>query len=183
MQNISSLRLFSLMAVAIALLLAMGGASFAAGKPVPTARVYNDSNQSIGNLLTQQCLHFNSEDYDIGDVHNPNTNNGCLLRAPKDGVYAISATISWAINAVGFRFAAIDIYDCNTFGFVERLASTLVNPVAGNSTIQNVVTQTKLFTDECVEVIVFQNSGDAVNVLSGNDVTHFEMTWIASGGG
>ena len=158
------------MAVAIALLLAFGGSSYAAGRRIPTARVYNNPGQIIINNTTTP-LQFNSEVYDVGDLHSTSIDTSCLT-APMDGIYAISATVNWDSNSTGWRFVALATG-------LTYIASTLVPAVSGNNTVQNVVTQFKLFKGDCVEVDVFQNTVSDFNVFGGD--THFEMTWIAPG--
>ena len=93
------------MVVAIVLLLAFGGSSYAAGRRLPTAWVFNSTSQSISNSSPTTLL-FNSEDYDVGDLHSTSIDTSCLT-ASMDGIYAISATVDWDSNSTGWRFAPL----------------------------------------------------------------------------
>ena len=170
MRHISSLRLYLLMAVTIALLLALGGETPAAGKPTNTARVSKDSQSITSGVLTD--ANFDTENYDVGGLHSLSVDPECLtvpLRG--DGVYAISASVSWGSGTTGFRFIELLVNDG-----VDVIAVNLVQPPFSGAPAQNIATQFLLHAGDCVTLAVEHTQGSGISVDA-----DLEMTWIAPG--
>lgn len=122
------------------------------------ARVYNNANISIADS-TFTVLTFNSERYDTNSYHSTSSNTG-RLTVPAAGKYLIIGQIAFAGGA-GVRGVQIRLNGTTT------LASNFVNPVTGASTDLIVVTEYELAASDYVELVVYQNSGGAINVLLG----------------
>lgn len=72
---------------------------------VPMCRVYNSASISIANA-TPTLLTFNSEDFDVGDMHSTSVNTG-RITIPTAGKYLIGATICWAPSVYTFLEARL----------------------------------------------------------------------------
>lgn len=142
------------------------------GRDAPHARVYNSANLSI-TTATLTALTFNSERYDTGACHSTVSNTGRLtVPAGGGGVYDIKANIRFAANATGTRKALLRL---NGATYIAG------NEGPGNASIDNdvtVATDYLLAAADYVEVIVWQNSGGALNVLAtGNLSPEFMWEW------
>ena len=115
-----------------------------------------------------------AESWDVGGMHSITSNTSRLI-APVDGIYQVSATISWRASSAGtqryvtFRKPA-----------GSDLALSQVSPVksASNFTTQVVSAHVKLAAGEYIEPYVYQDTGASLNVVVGS---HVEMAWIAAG--
>jgi hypothetical protein len=144
-------------------------------QPVPQARVYNDANISHATSSTAQALTFNSERYDIGDLHSTSVNTG-RLTAPVPGLYDIGASIEFAANVTGFRSLALRLNGTTILAGQVVMAVT----VAAVAHRIQVATQYQLVTGDYVEVVANQSSGAALNILaSGNYSPEFWMVRLA----
>lgn len=124
---------------------------------LPQARVFNDANISVANN-TVAALTFNSERYDSGDLHSTSVNTG-RLTAPITGLYAVGACVSFASNATGIREVELRVNGTTVIAIDDRPANT------GAVTVISIDTQYRLAATDYVEVLAFQNSGGALNVL------------------
>lgn len=137
--------------------------------PVPQARVYNNANISVANN-TVVALTFNSEDFDNGNVHSTSVNTG-RLTAPITGLYSIGYTIQYASNATGLRFSGLRLN-----GTVRIGGDHEIPPANGSVTLLSGSTIYRLAATDYVELIVFQNSGVALNVeFAGSNSPYFWM--------
>jgi hypothetical protein len=143
--------------------------------PPPAARVYNSANISI-NASTFTALTFNSERYDNGSLHSTSANTG-RLTAPITGLYLIGASVEWAGNTTGDRFASIQLNGATTIARVAQRA----NAGAGNTVTQEPGCPYQLTAGDYVEVVVIHDAGVALNVLaSGNYSPEFWMVRLPS---
>jgi hypothetical protein len=71
----------------------------AANPPRYSASVFNSTNQPISNN-TVTYINFDSENYDVGNLHSPVTDN-MLLLAPVAGLWLITSMIMWSGNSAG----------------------------------------------------------------------------------
>lgn len=132
------------------------------------ARVYNNANISILDL-TATALTFNSERDDVGDFHSTSVNTG-RLTIPIAGTYLVGCTVSFASSAVGLRAANIRLNGTTNIVGDTRPA------VTGTVTTIAISTDYTFAAGDYIEVVVFQNSGGALNVeFSGNFSPEF---WI-----
>lgn len=132
------------------------------------ARVYNNANISIShNTLT--ALTFNSKRFDTGNFHSTSANTS-RLTAPTAGLYVIGAGVQWDASSAGIRAAAIRLN-----GSTQIVNQTVDIDSATNHS-HNLSTQYQLAAGDYVELVAFQTSGGALNVLaSGNYSPEF---WI-----
>jgi len=153
------------------LLLIGSGAGTAAWSTPDGCRVYNDVNESIADN-TSTTLTFNAEHYDNGGLHDTVTNNS-RLTAQKAGVYAISGHVEYAANATGSRSLIIQLSAGSIIANERRAA----HPTA--ATDISIATLYHLGVGDYVTLVVFQNSGGALNVLYQPYFSpEFAMQWI-----
>lgn len=118
----------------------------------PNARVYGSANQSI-NDASETVVLLDGVDY---DTHSQLSDN--KLYAKETGLYDIKANVSFATNATGYRYAIVRLNGTTTIAMVELDAS------ATAPTILNLSTDYLLSEDDYLELLVYQNSGGALNV-------------------
>jgi hypothetical protein len=139
----------------------------------PSTRVYNNAAISVNNT-TNTTLTFNTERWDTDTMHNTVTNTS-RLTATTAGLYHIYANISWASNATGYRVMTIVLNGATTIANVDQRA------VDGAITTHVVSTEYSLAATDYVEVVVYQNSGGALNVAAGaNYSPEFGMTYLGT---
>ncbi|HEV7554983.1 MAG TPA: hypothetical protein VGO00_06010 [Kofleriaceae bacterium] len=115
------------------------------------------------------------ESWDVGSMHSI-TANTSRLNAPADGIYHVSATISWRANSNGSqRYVTV-----RRNGILHDVALAQIPPVKSATDFTTVVVSAdiKLAGKDYVEVSVQQDSGSSVNVVVGS---HVELTWVAAG--
>ena len=131
------------------------------GSTAVWARGYNSANQSIANA-TNTALAFNSETTDAYGMHDNVTNN-TRVYANQDGVYLISGSASFASNPTGIRGVSIRI-NGNTY-----IASELQNASPSSGAYMGATAMYYMYAGTYVELIAYQNSGGALNVLRISD--------------
>jgi hypothetical protein len=142
---------------------------------IPAARITRgSSNQTIPNGgLTY--IQFDSEVFDTANLFDPASPQ--TLKAPIAGLYLLSASVRWAANANGTRFAAF------------RAGSTYIAPdwrnaATGASTDQEISTLVALQANQTVSIQVHQTSGSPVDLLwrgdpdSGAEAPALTMHWV-----
>ncbi len=142
-----------------------GGGGFEIG-----ARVFNSVEISIasGGFV---ALTFDSERFDTDNIHNPALNPG-RLTARTAGKYYIKAQVTWEGSGAGRRIARLRPNGGVTIADHEIALNT------GTET-QNVDTVWDMAVDDYVEVVVFQNTGGALNVVdTGRESPEFMMQKI-----
>lgn len=141
------------------------------------ARVYHNADQTLTTGVTT-TLNFNSERYDIGNLHDTATNNS-RLTIPVSGVYQITANVFFALNATGFRAVNLLLNGTTLIGHTRQQA------VAGGAsgTALNISCDYELTAGNYIEVQAFQNSGGnlAVSVL-GNFSPEFSIVLTQQAG-
>lgn len=144
---------------------------------VPHARVYNSANIAVADV-TQTALTFNSERWDLGvssEQHSTSVNPS-RLTCQRAGLYAIGGATAYDINGTGERFTSIRLNGSTYLDQAECKAST----TGGYGTQVNVQTQCRLAIADYVELVAFQNSGGALNVLAlGNYSPEFYWHWLS----
>lgn len=127
------------------------------------ARVRHTVTQSIPDT-TLTVLAFNSERYDTDGIHDPVTNNS-RLTCKTAGTYLIGFTLLFDASAVGERRAQITLNGTLLLlypNFPPR--ADYYCAIMGNTVY-------KLAVNDYVEVSVWQNSGNALDVKSTNAYT------------
>lgn len=120
------------------------------------ARVYNSANISIANA-TNTALTFDTERYDTDALHSTTTNTN-RLTAPAAGKYLITGHVEWGASATGQRY--INVRFNGTTVIAQQHVINLNNTVFS----QSIATIYSLAANDFVELVVFQDSGGALNV-------------------
>jgi hypothetical protein len=129
------------------------------------SRAYNSADQSISNA-TNVAVALNSENHDSDDIHDNSTNN-TRLTAKTAGYYTVSGGITFASNSTGTRSVSIRKGGSTYIAAISQAAS------ASGGTYIGVDTQFYLGANEYVELMAYQNSGGALNVLRISDHSPF----------
>lgn len=119
-------------------------------------RVYNSANISIANN-TSASPTFDSERYDSDDMHSLVTNPG-RITFTRAGKHLVIAHMQFASNATGIRQTIIRLNG------TTNLAAVTTNAVNGGATDLNVSTVYDFAINDFVDVVVYQNSGGALNI-------------------
>lgn len=129
------------------------------------ARVRHSVAQSIPNA-TITALAFDSERYDTDGFHDPATNNSRLtIPAGEGGTYFLAGAVGFVSNATGerqFRF----LLNGTTLLTVLEIQASSVGPV-----YFPLATEYELAAGDYVELVVYQNSGGALNVPANANYT------------
>lgn len=133
------------------------------------ARVYHDVDQSISNNQNIS-LAFNSERYDTDNIHDNVTNNK-RLTCKTAGKYLVVFHCDFALNVTGVREAYL------FYNLEARIAYVSTNANANGNTGLNIVTILDLNVDDNLMVFVYQNSGGALNVKSGQSGVDHRVYW------
>lgn len=142
----------------------------------PSVRAYRTTNQSI-NSATQTAVVFDAERYDdvpSGYTQNQHTTTS-RLTCRVAGKYIITTSLSWAANTTGTRVAQLQINGTTNIASDSRPAAA----TGGAGTDQTLTTLYELAVNDFVELIVSQDSGGALNVLtSGNFSPELAWQWV-----
>jgi hypothetical protein len=134
-------------------------------------KAYHSAVQSINNA-TLTVLAFDSEEYDVGNLHDTVTNNSRITipTGGDVGLWILVAGVYWAANATGARIVQILK---NGTTVVARNQIQAVNSALDDTVQQAIATLDSLTVGDYFEVRVLQRSGGALNVGAGTDhVTH-----------
>jgi hypothetical protein len=133
------------------------------------ARVYNTASISLANGAGT-ALTFDTERFDVGGFHSTSVNTG-RLTIPVAGTYLVGANVQYAANATGVRQGYIRLNGTTV------LVANLVPAVTGGVVTEQVlVTMYNFAANDYVELVAFQNSGGALNLVAvGNYSPEF---WI-----
>ena len=154
--------------------LAAGAITPARISGIPSARAFNNANQSVSGVATFTPLALNSERFDTAAMHRTDIDPS-RLTVSTPGIYVASADVTWEPNATGARELNIRK---NGTTLVARVVEAAVP--GGNSTDQSVTTTVQLAAGDYLEVVVRQNSGVALNVLVAPDFSpEFSASWLA----
>lgn len=123
-------------------------------------RVYNNANISVATSGDRQALTFNTDLYDVQNMHGTVTDTTKLV-APRDGIYQIFGAIEYAANTTGARYALITVNGTTDIALDSKNAFT-----GGLTTTCNVSTCYPLLAGQYVELVAIQTSGGALNVLN-----------------
>lgn len=132
---------------------------------MPSCRVYNNANISI-NDATLTALTFNTERFDNDTMHSTSSNTGRITFTTA-GRYYVAACVQFAVNATGnVRRVAIRLNGATI------IADKTVTPVGGsNATIVPISTSYDFAAADYVEVLVYQDSGGALNVEAAGNIS------------
>lgn len=129
------------------------------GRGPAQARVYNDANVSVANAGAGTALTFNTERWDTGNFHSTSSNTS-RLTAPTAGLYSIGGCVRFAASSAGTRAVALRL---NGSTVIDDVFIDVDSAIA--HTIK-VGTEYQLAAGDYVELVAFQDSGGALNVLA-----------------
>ena len=137
------------------------------------ARVFHSVAQSIANS-TVTALAFNSERYDTDAFHDTSASTSRLtVPSGLDGKYLITGTLQFAANATGSRVVSVRLNGTTT------IAQHRGPGFSGDPTDLSIVTVYDLVASNYVELVVSQNSGGALNVVTNaNHTPEFTITKV-----
>lgn len=122
-----------------------------------TSQVRVRANRSTEQVIPDATLtniNFDVEDFDTGGLHDTVTNNDRItVPTGEAGLYLVTASIEWALNATGRRQLAINH---SVDGLIARSKTV---PTADFDTAQNATALYEMLAGEFFTVEVFQNSG------------------------
>lgn len=140
----------------------------------PTCVVYHSINQSIPNN-TLTSLAFNTERIDPWAMHDGGSNTRITIPSGGDGVYMITANISWAAQSAS-RLVQI-ILNGST-----QLANQEILLGSSKALGQSIGRLYRLAAGDYVEVKVLQDSGVSLNVeVVANLSPEFSVAWVGTG--
>lgn len=131
----------------------------AVNQPVPQARVFNSVAIATANV-TGKTLTFDSERWDNGSMHSVAVNTS-RLTAPITGLYSIGASVQFQVAAGGYRQVWFVVNGATIVGLITA------TPNAAAALVMNPTIEWQLAAGDYVEVLVFQNSGGALNIELG----------------
>lgn len=141
------------------------------------ADVYNSANISVAHA-TIQFLTFDSERFDTDGIHSTSSNTS-RLTCTKAGKYLIEAAIEYAANATGIRGIGLRLNGDNA-----QIIHLQKNPNCGAGESSGVFSSRtyQLVVGDYVEVVAYQTSGGALDVLVGGKYSPtFSMIRISGG--
>jgi len=125
------------------------------------------SNQSIPDA-TATAITLNTEAYDVGSLHDTATNTSRLtIPSGGAGIYDFHGQATFAVNATGRR----EIYIYKNGSEVARTVQLTAS--ASVQSLFQVSFQDTANVSDYYEMFVYQNSGGALDVVQGANVTYF----------
>lgn len=141
----------------------------------PACRVGNSGNISLANGALQ-ALTFDTERFDTDTMHSTASNSGRITFTTA-GLYQVSATAEFAPNATGVRGVGVKLNATTYIMFSQHPTAGV-----GVSHVEGVSMPYKFAAGDYIEMIAYQNSGGALNVITlSNYSPEFAAVWIGSG--
>ena len=127
------------------------------------------ANQSLNDVTWTLITWTAADTFDTDSMHDPASNDSRIL-APIAGKYLAMATVGFAANTTGSRFARIEknaagVLDAGTFVSQAALDANTeaTNPTATSFSFFGLV---DMAANDYIEVFAYQSSGGALNVLA-----------------
>lgn len=145
----------------------------------PICIVSRSTNQSA-TTATITPVAFDAEQVDTDTMHSTVTNT-TRITFTTAGVYVLTGNVSWASNATGFR--GLFIYRAGgAYPIGNRIASEWRTANNGDVTEMTVSRTYKFAAADFVELVGYQTSGGALNMLaSGGFASTFSAAWVGLG--
>lgn len=141
---------------------ANGGVTTATGGLiVPRAHAYHNAAQAIPNM-TETALAMNSERYDTDTIHDSAGSNA-RLTCKTAGDYRLSGQVRFTVSTVGVRYAFLRLNGVTTL--FDSIVTLNASASAGVSTALNVTYTYPFVLNDYVELLAYQDTGGALNVL------------------
>lgn len=137
----------------------------------PGCRIYNSVNGNPSNN-TQTAHSFDSESYDDDTMHESVT-HPTRITINTAGKYTVGGCVEFAFNATGQRQVGIRLNGTTTIVSDKR------NACATGTTQIPVSTEYKFAANDYIELMVFQDSGGALNTDANDFSPVFWARWQA----
>lgn len=152
------------------------------GVPVtnpPVCIISRSTNQSTTSA-TITPVSFDTQQSNTNSMHSIGV-NPTRITINTAGVYILTANVSWALNATGFR--GLFIYrNGGSYLLADRIASEWRTPNNGDVTEMIVSRTYKFAAAEFIELVGYQTSGGALNLLnSGGFSPTLSAVWAGVG--
>ncbi len=140
----------------------------------PRTRIYHNSGIAVTNATTF-VLSFNSERYDVDNMHSTVTNTPRItINTP--GVYNVGAVVSWPGNATGYRALGLRRNGATFFADLNT-----PNNGAGAGMDSIVSADYQFSAGDYIEVVAQQTSGITLTIPSiGNYTPEAWAHWIGT---
>lgn len=135
-----------------------------------TGAAINIATGGVGQAIT-----LNTENYDVGPMHDVAVNNSRMTcPVGGGGLYTMGGNAEIAANAAGRRELGIRL---NGVTFLDTIR---IPPTAADATRLEVSTEYRLAPGDYVELMVFQNSGGALLLTTSVEYSAvFWIRWVA----
>lgn len=146
-------------------------------KARPHAVLRRTTSQSIANSFGES-VQWTSEDLDTDNGHSTVTNMQ-RYTVQSEGIYYLTAIVPFTGNASGRR----DAYFRLNGDINRRWGQMTLYPGSAGASAElcvAIAAHMKLVVGDFVEVIAFQTSGGALNVVSSNQDPRFEILWVST---
>lgn len=141
----------------------LGAGGGGGGAPDKGARVYNSSNLTTSDMADKK-LTFDSERWDTDSMHST-VSNTSRLTVVTAGKYLLTGTAEFDYNAGAPSILRLSI-KLNNSAFIARVA---VDASLYSSTVLTVSTMYDLSAGDYVELVAYQNTGGALDILANGD--------------
>lgn len=125
---------------------------------------------------------FDTEDEDTASMHSTSSLTDQIV-IPAAGLYLVTTSLEFATNGTGQRVAGFQVNGTPATGPNVKGRSSNPNPGAGSDPVLNPSSVLKLAVADILRVLVFQNSGGALNLIASTSEKHpfVTATWIGLG--
>jgi len=146
----------------------------------PAARILQTANISVANNTHTDFLGFTtsnaSEDFDTDGMVTLSATPSCMTIVTA-GVYVVAATVIFASNATGSRFARIVR---SRAGVLTSLATMQIGANGSGSTELTASGISNFAVGDLIRLMVLQSSGGALNMLANDTGVEFAQTQISA---
>jgi len=131
----------------------------------PRCKAYKTGGAQSISDSTATVITFDAESFDVGTMHDNATNNTRLtIPSGGDGLYVVTAGVAFTGNATGVRALTLKLTG-------TAVSDTQDSSVAAATHIMQLSAISLAVAGDYFEVFAYQNSGGALNVVTGASVT------------
>lgn len=145
-------------------------------------RVRRNASQAIATATTA-AVNFDTEDVDTASIFSASSNRIIVATA---GLYQLSATVSYALNATGTRATAIianstvsGATDAATITGGTRITGAISPAAASTQTVQSCSTLYSVTAGQAFSVQAYQESGVTINIAAVEQTT-FSIAYVGA---
>jgi hypothetical protein len=141
------------------------------------ASAFHAATQSIAND-TFTAVNFTSESFDSNAFHDNSTNNTRFtIPAGKGGKYLVNALVRYATNSSGRRIASLRK---NGSTYIANTQDMGASSISGLEPTVLMTSINELVAGDYVEFMVYQNSGGALNISGGQDLSTCTIQFLGA---